>query len=69
MADNINIIADLGPQLSPQASIVLSNDADFAKLTGRWREYHSPDVAVVVQVATEADVQQTVSVHHTVACQ
>ncbi|KAK4233777.1 hypothetical protein C8A03DRAFT_47748 [Achaetomium macrosporum] len=55
-----NILVDLGPLLSPEASIALRGDADFAKLTERWREWHAPEVAAVVRVATEADVQQTV---------
>ncbi|KAI1418448.1 hypothetical protein F5Y13DRAFT_149192 [Hypoxylon sp. FL1857] len=60
MTDNINIVADLGPLLSPQASIVLPGDAAFANITSRWREYQAPDISAVVQVAAEADVQQTV---------
>ncbi|KAK4121767.1 FAD-binding domain-containing protein [Parathielavia appendiculata] len=58
MADNPT--SGLGPLLSPEASIVLPDDADFAKYTDRWRQWHAPDVAAVVRVATEADVQQTV---------
>ncbi|KAI1498756.1 hypothetical protein F5X99DRAFT_411811 [Biscogniauxia marginata] len=57
MADNINIVADLGPLLSPQASIVLPGEATFASLTSRWREYHAPNISAVVQVTTEADVR------------
>ncbi|KAI1459380.1 hypothetical protein F4805DRAFT_473318 [Annulohypoxylon moriforme] len=60
MADNINIAADLGPLLSPQASIVLPGEATFANLTSRWREYRAPNISAVVQAATEADVQKTV---------
>lgn len=61
MTDSINIIPDLGPLLSPQASIVLPGDATFVNLTRRWREYEAPTVSAVVQVAAEADVQHTVS--------
>ncbi|KAK3308387.1 uncharacterized protein B0T15DRAFT_524296 [Chaetomium strumarium] len=54
------ILSDLGLLLSPGASIALRDHADFAKLTDRWREWHAPEVAAVVRVATEADVQQTI---------
>ncbi|KAI5926546.1 hypothetical protein F4810DRAFT_707635 [Camillea tinctor] len=55
-----NIAADLGPLLSPQASIVLPGDATFSNLVSRWREYEASTISAVVQVSTEADVQQTV---------
>lgn len=61
MADKFNILHDLSPLLSPQASIVLPGDIAFSNLTSRWREYRAPNISVVVQVATEVDVQQTVS--------
>jgi hypothetical protein len=55
------ILSLLAPLLSPEASIALHDNADFAKLIDRWRVWHAPEVTAVVQVATEADVQQTVS--------
>ncbi|KAI1777235.1 hypothetical protein F4818DRAFT_341465 [Hypoxylon cercidicola] len=60
IASNVNLLGDLGPKLSPEASILLPGDAEFANLTSRWREWHAPNIAAVVEVATEADVQQTV---------
>ncbi|KAI0165178.1 hypothetical protein GGR52DRAFT_97996 [Hypoxylon sp. FL1284] len=64
MADHANIAADLGPLLSAQASIVVPGDATFANLTSRWREYHAPSISAVVQVAVEADVQETPQVRY-----
>ncbi|KAI0854095.1 hypothetical protein F5Y00DRAFT_222271 [Daldinia vernicosa] len=60
ISKSINLQADLGPRLSPSASIALPDDANFANLTSRWREWHAPTIAAVVQVATEGDVQQAV---------
>lgn len=63
MSDSAEILANLGPLLSPTASIVLPGNPEFDNLTARWREYEAPEIAVAVQVATETDVQNTVSVH------
>jgi hypothetical protein len=52
--------ADLAPSLSPSAAIILPGDASFEDVTSRWREWHAPEVAAVVQVATHNDVQETV---------
>ncbi|KAI1124475.1 hypothetical protein F5Y10DRAFT_249357 [Nemania abortiva] len=60
MADNTSIFNDLIPLLSPQATVALRDSLDYANLTSRWREWHAPDIAAVVEVATEEDVQQTV---------
>ena len=46
---------NLGPILSPQASIVHTSLA-----IPRWSDYDAPDPGTVVNVATELDVQQTV---------
>ncbi|KAI0814416.1 hypothetical protein GGR55DRAFT_431499 [Xylaria sp. FL0064] len=60
MAGNTTVFSNLRPLLSSEASLVLQGDPEFANLTSRWREWHSPMIAAVVQVATENDVQQTV---------
>ncbi|KAI0384963.1 hypothetical protein F5Y04DRAFT_202214 [Hypomontagnella monticulosa] len=60
IAGDVNFLGELGPTLSPEASIILPNDTSFSSLTDRWREYHAPDIAAVVQVATEGDVQEAV---------
>ncbi|TVY85094.1 FAD-linked oxidoreductase azaG [Lachnellula suecica] len=60
MSDSERILADLGPRLSSRASIVLSDNSKFAGLVARWREYEAPNITVVVQVAVESDVQQTI---------
>ncbi|KAB5566330.1 hypothetical protein GE09DRAFT_1171507 [Coniochaeta sp. 2T2.1] len=60
MVNSSNIVAELGPLLSPDASIILRSDTRFATLTSRWREHLAPKFSVVVQTATEADVQHTI---------
>ncbi|KAI0401066.1 FAD-binding domain-containing protein [Xylaria palmicola] len=60
MAGIEEISAVLGPKLSPEAAIILPGGSDFAGITARWREHQAPAVSVVVKVATESDVQETV---------
>lgn len=62
MSNSEEILASLGPLLSPRASIILPNHPEFVSLTARWRDYEAPNIAVVVKIADEFDVQQTVSV-------
>lgn len=58
----LNITADLGPLLSPGASISLPGSSQFESITTRWQmHYPSPNFRAAVQVATDNDVQQTVS--------
>lgn len=58
---NAEIQANLSPLLSPEAKIILPSDTEFTQVTARWREFQAPQIALVVQVAVEADVQHTVS--------
>lgn len=51
---------ELGPLLSPGASIYLPGTPEFSDKTTRWIDSLSPDIGAVVVVATEEDVQQTV---------
>lgn len=51
---------ELGPLLSPGASIFLPGTAEFRDKTTRWIDSLSPDIGAVVAVATEEDIQQTV---------
>ena len=55
-----NITKDLGPRLSPGAAIVFPGTAEFLVATDRDNEQDPPIFAVVVEVATENDVVQTV---------
>lgn len=64
MANNISALTELRPLLSPDATVVLRDDSNFASLTSRWREWHAPEIAAVVEVVTEKDVQEVVSVHN-----
>lgn len=50
----------LGPLLSSHAQIHLPGSAGFNTSTERWNSYMAPTFAVVVEVATEADVQATI---------
>ena len=54
------ITSTLGPQLSPNAQIHLPGSAGFNTSTERWNSHITPTFAVVVEVATEADVQATI---------
>ncbi|RYP52809.1 hypothetical protein DL768_002058 [Monosporascus sp. mg162] len=60
VAKTLDISGELGPRLSSGASLVLPGDATFANLTSRWREWHAPEIAAVVQAAVEGDVQVAV---------
>ena len=59
--DSSRICSELGPRLSHSASIILPHSADFAAATIRWTEYQAPTFSAVVEVASERDVQETVS--------
>lgn len=61
LAPKADIIAELGPFLSSNASIFLPGSRQFANATTRWQMYQDPNITVVVEVATESDVQETVS--------
>ncbi|OBS25095.1 hypothetical protein FPOA_05630 [Fusarium poae] len=51
---------DLSSKLSPNASIVFSQDPEFGGLVSRWRDWHAPQVGAVVTAFTETDVQEAV---------
>ncbi|RDW82998.1 hypothetical protein BP5796_04489 [Coleophoma crateriformis] len=59
-AAKVNISADIEAFLSPGAGVYLPGSRGFAEGTDRWQTYLNPGFAVVVQVASEADVQKTV---------
>ena len=50
----------LGPRLSPNATIYFPGGSQFAEATSRWSSYGEPNISVVVEVATAADVAATV---------
>ena len=54
-----SVLSDLGPKLSPNATILLPDDPNFAAATRRWVEYQAPSFDAVVVVTSEEDVQQT----------
>lgn len=55
-----NINSTLGPDLSAGAKIHRAGSAGFNSSTERWNSYITPTFGVVVEVATEADVQATI---------
>lgn len=62
------VAQELGPQLSPLASIITEPGAvesDFE----RWSAYSAPQPGVVVSVATEEDVAKTVWIDPPLICQ
>jgi hypothetical protein len=56
-----SITKELGPLLSRKAAIVFPGSAEFLVATDRDNEQDPPTYSVVVEVATESDVQETVS--------
>lgn len=59
------IVAELGPLLSPEASIVLpttGNGTLFSDLTKRYIVMYQPEVDAIVRVGTEADIPLIVGV-------
>lgn len=58
---NTNITDELGPLLSSGAEIVYPGSTEFLAAIDRDNRQDPPTYAVVVDVATESDVQETVS--------
>jgi hypothetical protein len=56
-----NITQELGPLLSPTAAIIFPGSTEFLVATDRDNEQDPPTYAVIVEVASESDVQETVS--------
>jgi hypothetical protein len=51
----------LKEKLSPKASINMRSDEAFATNAARWSDYKAPQPGAVVNVATESDIEKTVS--------
>jgi hypothetical protein len=58
---NINLTAKLGPQLSHNAAIFVPDHVNWANASARWQGYAIPTYQSVVEVASEQDIQRTVS--------
>lgn len=56
-----NVVKCLGAKLSSAATIYAPGSAQFANATNRWTEWEAPNVTLVVQVGSEADIVSTVS--------
>jgi hypothetical protein len=61
---NLNISAELGHRLSPNAAIYLPTDPGWANVTRRWNNFSPPTYAALVEVQTEKDIQETVRQLH-----
>lgn len=59
-----DVVRQLGPQLSASATIFTNSDPRFINATARWSEYSKPQIGVVVNPGTEADVAIIVIMIH-----
>lgn len=55
-----DISSVLGPHLSSGAHIYLPGSGEFTQAATRWSAYQAPNFTVLVKVATESDVGETV---------
>jgi hypothetical protein len=53
-------VQELGPKLSSAAKITLPDDPSFDSVKARWSDYKAPQPGLVVTVASESDIEQTV---------
>ena len=60
-----DIRAELGPKLSPEASIHLPTDQGYSTISQRWQSRAAPQYQAYVEPANEADVQAIVSQYFT----
>jgi hypothetical protein len=56
----LNISAELGERLSPNAAIFRATDPGWSKAILRWNAFSPPTYTALVEVATEEDIQETV---------
>lgn len=56
-----DLIRQLGPQLSANATIFTQDDSRFVNATARYSTFRPPQISVVVDPGTEADVATTVN--------
>lgn len=56
----LDTVAQLGPLLSPDANILLPGSRGYEFGTDRWNPWKAPKFDVVIEVATEIDVEQAV---------
>lgn len=57
----VDIVSQLGPQLSPNATIYTSASPQFANATARYSAYAEPNFTCVVEPGVESDVSKIVS--------
>lgn len=55
---------ELGAKLSENAILITEGSEGFREATIRWQEFRPPTFRASVQVATEEDIQETVSLAH-----
>jgi hypothetical protein len=56
-----NIAAELGARLSTGAAMFLPGDSGWGNATIRWKTNAAPNYGALVEVASESDIQVTVS--------
>ena len=61
MSSSTDVYVSLKERLSPKAKIYLQDSESFGHATLRWSQFKRPQFTVVVEVATEHDVVETVS--------
>jgi hypothetical protein len=54
------ILRELGPMLSSNASIYFPGSSEFANATERWSAFRGPSIRVVIEPGTDDDVAATV---------
>lgn len=53
---------ELGTRLSANAKLITEGSDGFRESTLRWQEFRPPTFAASVEVASEQDIQETVSI-------
>jgi hypothetical protein len=62
LSPELNISAELGHRLSPNAAIFRPTDPGWSKAILRWNAFSPPTYTALVEVSTEKDIQETVTI-------
>ena len=58
----VDVVQELGPQLSNNATIYTASDSRWVNATARWSSFRQPTFVVVVEPGIEVDVAKIVSI-------
>jgi hypothetical protein len=61
LSPRFDLSSELGRHLSPNAAIFLSTDPGWVNATLRWNAFSAPTYTALVEVSTEKDIQETVT--------